>query len=49
MSEMRLESEFNNDTSSPLMLFIAAPLMGAAAGGMGWGIRGQYGLSLIHI
>ena len=43
MSEMRLESDFNNDTSSSLMLFIAAPLMGAAAGGMGWGIRGQYG------
>ena len=30
-------------TASPFILFFAAPLMGAAAGGMGWGIRGQYG------
>lgn len=32
-----------DETSRDLVLLFAAPLMGAAAGGMGWGIRGQYG------
>ena len=31
------------NTSSSLILLVAAPVMCAAAGGMGWGIRGQYG------
>ena len=30
-------------TMSAVTLLLAAPLMGAAAGAMGWGIRGQYG------
>ena len=30
-------------TSSSLTLLFVGPLMAAAAGGMGWGIRGQYG------
>ncbi len=45
---MKLNSKKNDNittekTASPLILLIMAPLMGAAAGGMGWGIRGQYG------
>ena len=40
-SDMRLG--FNEDTSSSILLLIAVPVMGVAAGGMGWGIRGQYG------
>ncbi|MCA9027479.1 MAG: hypothetical protein KDA86_19880 [Planctomycetaceae bacterium] len=43
MGDARLESTFDESSSSALTLFFAAPLMGAAAGGMGWGIRGQYG------
>jgi len=38
---------YNTDTeenaASPLISLFVAPIMGAAAGGMGWGIRGQYG------
>ena len=42
---MKLDSKKNDNittekTASPLILLIMAPLMGAAAGGMGWGIRG---------
>ena len=33
----------DESTSSTIVLLFAAPIMGAAAGGMGWGIRGQYG------
>ena len=37
------DTGIEENTASSLVLFFAAPLMGAAAGGMGWGIRGQYG------
>lgn len=37
------DAQADESTASSLVLFFAAPLMGAAAGGMGWGIRGQYG------
>ena len=40
---MSHDTDMKENTASPLILFFAAPLMGAAAGGMGWGIRGQYG------
>ena len=40
---MSHDTDMKEHTASPLILFFAAPLMGAAAGGMGWGIRGQYG------
>ena len=46
MEDLNLEShdtEVEESTASPLVLLFTAPLMGAAAGGMGWGIRGQYG------
>lgn len=43
MSEARCEVSADNSSSSPRTLMFAAPLMGAAAGAMGWGIRGQYG------
>ncbi|MCA9078094.1 MAG: hypothetical protein KDA93_23900 [Planctomycetaceae bacterium] len=43
MSDARLESTGDANSSSAIALLFAAPLMGAAAGGMGWGIRGQYG------
>ncbi len=37
------DTQVAESTASSLVLLVAAPLMGAAAGGMGWGIRGQYG------
>ena len=37
------DTGMEENAASPLILLFAAPLMGAAAGGMGWGIRGQYG------
>lgn len=43
MKDARLETTIEEANSSDLALLFAAPLMGAAAGGMGWGIRGQYG------
>ena len=43
MSERNTESLVNDDQTSAYVLLFAAPLMAAAAGGMGWGIRGQYG------
>ena len=41
MGDLNLEShdtEVEERTASSFVLLFAAPLMGAAAGGMGWGI-----------
>ena len=43
MSHTHVDASADEGNSSSLALMFAAPLMGAAAGGMGWGIRGQYG------
>ena len=43
MQKVDTAPRLQNATSYDVVLLFAAPLMGAAAGGMGWGIRGQYG------
>ncbi|MDG2382465.1 MAG: hypothetical protein P8N76_12415 [Pirellulaceae bacterium] len=43
MQEIDTAPRLQDATSYDVVLLFAAPLMGAAAGGMGWGIRGQYG------
>ena len=46
MSDLNAELDDARDkdlAARPLVLLLAAPVMASAAGGMGWGIRGQYG------